>query len=137
MRRGRSLRESWRIDELSPSRGGGSAARAELARDSALGHRSAHRQQQVGAVGRLGEVAGRAGFEALARGELVAVPGENDDRDLESSLAEVLHQPEAVHPRHFDVEEGGIRRVGIEAVESLEGVLGLLDTRTRPRSEFA
>ncbi len=113
---------SWRIAVLSPSSGGGSASRAELANDPPLGHRSLHRQQQVGAIGRLGEIAGRTGLEALARGELVAVAGENDDRDFEPSLLEVLHQPEAVHARHFDVEQGRVRRVGVEGFEGLKGV---------------
>ena len=99
----------------------------EGAGEAALGDRAAHGEQQVGAVGRLGQVGGGAGLEALARGELVAVASEDDDRDVEAALAQVVHQPEAVHAGHLDVEHRGVGRLGVEEVEGLERVAGLLD----------
>ena len=58
--------------------------------------------------------------------------GENDDRNFETSLFEVLHQPEAIHARHFDVEQGRVRRVCVESFQSLECVAGLLKLETCP-----
>ena len=101
--------------------------RGELASHPALGHRAAHREQQVGAVGRLGEVGGGPGVEHLLGGELVAVAGQHHDRDLEAAMAEVGDQAEPVHARHLEVEQGGVRGLGVEQVERLKGVARLLN----------
>jgi hypothetical protein len=107
-------------------------ARAELANQPPLGYRSLYGKEQLGAIRRLGEIAGRTRLEALAGGELIAVAGENDDRNFEPSLSEVFHQPEAIHSRHFDVEQGRVRWVCVESFQSLESVAGLVKFETCP-----
>jgi len=54
------------------------------------------------------------------------VAGEDDDRDVEPALAEVVDQAEAVHPGHLDIEEKGVRDHPVEKIEALEGVRRLL-----------
>ena len=101
--------------------------RLELARHPPLRHRAAHREQQVGPIRRLGQVGRGPGVETLLGGERVAVAGEDDHRDLETALLEVLEQPEPVHARHLDVEQGGVGLPRVEQVERLKRVARLLD----------
>ena len=100
---------------------------SELASHPALRHRTAHRQQQVRTIGRLGEVGGSARLENLLRGELVTVARQHDNRDLEAALTEVVDQPQPVHARHLEVEQGGVRLLRVEQVESLERVARLVN----------
>ncbi len=103
--------------------------------DLALSHSSPHRQEQVSAIGRLRQVSSGPRLQTLARGELVAVPGENDDRDFEPPLKQVLQQRQAVHPRHLDIQECRVGWVCVELLEALKGVARLFHLVAGPAQD--
>ena len=104
---------------------------AVLLGQPAAAHGVPHRQEQRGALGRLVEEGVRPGLQALRRGELVAVPGQDDDRHVDAAAAQVVEQPEPVHAGHLDVEQHGVRRLAVDAVERGEGVGRLADLEPR------
>jgi hypothetical protein len=69
------------------------------------------------AAGRLLEVVGHAGGDRLARHPLVALAGEQDERDLLVAVPYRLEERQAVRPGHLVVRDDAVDPLGLEHVE--------------------
>src|SRR5688572_298615 len=89
-----------------------------------LRHRRRHDVHQVGGLERLREIAERSMFQCRREETHVLDSREHHDRDRGVELVHLLLSPNAVHPRHVDVEQNHVGPLAAELREPFDAIRG-------------